>query len=307
MSVVVAENLSKWYGEVIGLNQFSVTIEEGITGLVGPNGAGKTTFIRIITGLIRQEKGQVSVLGEQPWNNPLVYKKVGYCPEHENIYTWMTGLDFLTVMMKMQGYGHDKSVKKAYDALERLGMNPYDMKRKIVGYSKGMRQKVKVAQSFIHDPDLLVLDEPLAGTDPVVRNAIIENIKAAADTGKNVIVSSHVLHDVERLTNQVVLINAGRVLATGNIRQIRRLIDQHPHTVQLLSPDARLLGKELIKQDIVVSIDIPDAQHLLIKTPSPERFYQILPKVIVDNDFTVDELFSPDDNLQAVFKYLVKK
>jgi ABC-2 type transport system ATP-binding protein len=307
MSVVFAEKLSKWYGEVIGLNQLSVSIGEGITGLVGPNGAGKTTLIRIITGLIRQEKGQISVLGEKPWNNPLVNKKVGYCPEHENMYSWMTGLDFLTIMSKMQGYGHEISEKNAYEALERLGMSNQDMKRKIAGYSKGMRQKVKVAQSFIHNPDLLVLDEPLAGTDPMVRKTIIENIRIVANEGKNIIVSSHVLHEVERLTNQVVLINAGRVLAIGNIHQIRRLIDQHPHTVQLTTPDARLLGKELIKLDMIVSIDILDNQHLLIKTPSPENFYQILPKVIVNNNIAVEELFSPDDNLQAVFKYLVKK
>ena len=307
MTIVVTENLSKWYREVIGLNQFTVNFNEGITGFVGPNGAGKTTFIRIITGLIRQDKGTVRVLGENPWNNPHVNAKIGYCPEHENMYAWLTGVEFLKVMAKLHGYRTNESIKRARDALERLGMNPRDMNRKISGYSKGMKQKVKVAQSFIHNPDLLVLDEPLAGTDPIGRKIIIENIKAVVEEGKNVIVSSHVLHEIERLTRKVVLINNGRVLATGTISQIRSLIDQHPHTVTLVTQNARQLGNELIQQEVVVSVDFPDEHQLIIKTQNPEKFYQYLPEIISSHNFTVNEVFSPDDNLQAVFKYLVKK
>lgn len=307
MNVVVAESLSKWYGEVMGLNQFTVDIEGGITGLVGPNGAGKTTFLRIITGLIHQDKGDVKVLGETPWNNPSLNKKIGYCPEHDMLYPWMTAKEFLITMMKMHGYEKSESEKMAYEVLKLVGMDSRDVERKVKGYSKGMRQKVKVAQSFIHNPEVLIMDEPLAGTDPLGRKTIIELIKKLADAKTHVIVSSHVLYEIERLTDQIVLINTGRALARGNIREIRGLIDQHPHTVSIATRNARELGKELMNEASVISVEISDEGHLSVKTHEPDVFYQRLPNIIVQNKFVVDEMFSPDDNLQAVFRYLVKK
>ncbi|MEA2053945.1 MAG: ABC transporter ATP-binding protein [Candidatus Thermoplasmatota archaeon] len=307
MSIISADSLSKWYGEVIGLNQFTVDINKGITGIVGPNGAGKTTLFRIVTGMIRQDKGTIEVLGEKPWNNPSLNAKIGYCPEHEMLYPWMSAKEFLTSMAKMHGYGHNESEKKAYKSLETVGLNSRDMERKIKGYSKGMRQKVKVAQSIIHDPELLILDEPLAGTDPVGRKTIIELIRELANGGIHAIVSSHVLYEIEKLTEQVVLINAGQTLATGNIHEIRKLIDRHPHMVNLTTDNARKLGKELMEEESVVSARIIDEQHLSIKTREPDAFYQLLPEIIVKGKHEVNEIFSPDDNLQAVFKYLVKK
>lgn len=307
MSIISADSLSKWYGEVIGLNQFTVDINEGITGIVGPNGAGKTTFIRIVTGMIRQSKGTIEVLGEEPWNNPSLNAKIGYCPEHEMLYPWMSAKDFLTTMAKMHGYSHSESERRAEEALKMVGFSGRDMKRKIKGYSKGMRQKVKVAQSILHDPELLILDEPLAGTDPMGRKTIIELIREMAKNGIHSIVSSHVLYEIEKLTEQVVLINDGQTLAVGNIHEIRRLIDKHPHTVNITTNNARKLGMELMKREDVVSVTIIDENHLSVKTREPDTFYKTLPEIIVKKKYGVNEIFSPDDNLQAVFKYLVKK
>ena len=307
MNIISASNLSKWYGEVIGLNQFTVDIGEGITGIVGPNGAGKTTFIRIITGMIRQNKGTVEVLGEKPWNNPSLNAKIGYCPEHEMLYPWMSAKEFLIAMAKMHGYSHSESERRAYESLEMVGLSKKDMERKIKGYSKGMKQKVKIAQSILHEPELLILDEPLAGTDPIGRKTIIELIREMAKNGIHSIVSSHVLYEIEKLTEQVVLINDGQTIAAGNIHEIRELIDKHPHTVNVTTSNARKLGMELMKKESVISVSIIDENHLSVKTHKPEVFYKTLPEIIVRKKYEVSEIYSPDDNLQAVFKYLVKK
>lgn len=307
MNIVTADNLSKWYGEVIALNQFTADIGSGITGLVGPNGAGKTTLFRILTGLIHEDKGGVTVLGEIPWNNPLLNARIGYCPEHEMIYPWMTAIEFLVSMMKMHGFKKDESNKRAREVLNIVGLNREDTQRKIKGYSKGMRQKVKVAQSFIHNPELLILDEPLAGTDPKGRRTLTELIKKMAAEGMHIIVSSHVLYEIEGLTDQVVLIDAGRALATGKIHEIRGLIDQHPHTVNITSNDARELGKTLMEEDIVMSVTMMDENHVAVKTREPDKFYQRMLDIVVNRGYEVYEMFSPDDNLEAVFRYLVKK
>lgn len=307
MNIISADNLSRWYGEVIGLNQFTVGIGGGITGLVGPNGAGKTTFIRIATGMIRQSKGSIEVLGENPWNNPSLNKRVGYCPEHEMLYPWMSAEEFLISMAKMHGYTRSESEKRAHESLELVGFSRKNAERKIKGYSKGMRQKVKVAQSILHEPELLILDEPLAGTDPMGRKTIIDLIRNMAKNGIHTIVSSHVLYEIERLTEQVVLINEGRTVAAGNIHEIRKLIDKHPHTVNITTNNARKLGMELMKKKSVISASIIDENHLSVKTHEPEIFYKMLPEIISRKSYEVSEVFSPDDNLQAVFRYLVKK
>jgi len=307
MNIISADNLSRWYGEVIGLNQFTVGIGGGITGLVGPNGAGKTTFIRIVTGMIRQSKGSIEVLGENPWNNPSLNKRVGYCPEHEMLYPWMSAKEFLISMAKMHGYTRSESEKRAHESLELVGFSKKNAERKIKGYSKGMRQKVKVAQSILHEPELLILDEPLAGTDPMGRKTIIDLIRNMAKNGIHTIVSSHVLYEIERLTEQVVLINEGRTVAAGNIHEIRKLIDKHPHTVNITTNNARKLGVELMKKKSVISASIIDENHLSVKTHEPETFYKMLPEIISGKSYEVSEVFSPDDNLQAVFRYLVKK
>jgi ABC-2 type transport system ATP-binding protein len=206
----------------------------------------------------------------------------------------------------MHGYTRDESERRAYASLEMVGLDQDVVDRKIQSYSKGMRQKVKVAQSIVHEPELLILDEPLAGTDPVGRKTLIGLINELAEQGIHSIVSSHVLYEIERLTNQVVLISAGQTLATGDFHEIRNLIDKHPHMVNITTSGARELGIALLELENVAAATVIDDQHLSVKTRAPDSFYDQLPKIIVDGGYEVREMFSPDDNLQAVFRYLVK-
>jgi ABC-2 type transport system ATP-binding protein len=228
--VVKAVGLTKWYGLVLGVNDVHLGIESGTTGLLGPNGAGKSTFLKLMTGQIRPSKGDVQIFGTSVWNNPKVMGRVGYSPEQDAFYRWMTGFEFVSTLLRVGGYSKVDAEDMAEDSLRVLGMTGA-MDRKIAGYSKGMRQRVKVAQAIAHYPDLLVLDEPLSGTDPVGRTRILKVIRRLENEGKDVILSSHVLHDVERTTRNIVLINRGKVIAEGDVHDIRGLIDQYPHMV----------------------------------------------------------------------------
>ena len=302
--VLEARNLSKWYGLVMGLNNVDLDMFPGVTGLLGPNGAGKSTFLKLMTGQIQPSKGSISLLGENTWNNPRLMNRVGYCPEADSFYTWMTGLDFVATLLGLSGYGKKDALDLAEDSLRSMELGKA-MDRKIAGYSKGMRQRVKIAQAIAHDPDLLILDEPLSGTDPVGRVRIINIIKHMEREGKDVIVSSHVLHDVERITHNIVLINRGRVLAQGDIHTIRSLIDQHPHIVKIRTNEVRRLAQLLTGHETIVSMEFQD-DLLVVKTSKPDIFYSDLPGILSDNRISYSELTSPDDNLDAVFNYLVE-
>jgi len=302
--ILWAMGLSKWYGMVMGLNNVSIEMYQGVTGLIGPNGAGKSTFIKLMTGQIRPSKGEVFVLEQKVWNNPQLFERIGYCPEQDSFYSWMTGLEFVSTLLRISGYEKKDAEYMAEESLRILDMSD-SMDRKISGYSKGMRQRVKVAQAIAHDPDLLILDEPLSGTDPVGRVRIMNVIKEMSRKGKNVIISSHVLHDVERLTRNVVLINKGWIIAQGDVHAIRGLIDSHPHIVRVKTREARKLARALSGNETIVSIEFePDG--LLVKTRKPDVFYAELPKILTENEIPFTELTSPDDNLDAVFKYLVE-
>ncbi len=218
-AILSSEHLSKWYGQVIGLNDVTVSVPPGITGLLGPNGAGKSTFMKLITGQLRPSKGGVTVLGEPIWRNPKLYFRVGFCPEQDAFYERMTGLEWVTALVRLNGY----SEKEAADAAEKA-MTTVDLmdaaNKKIGAYSKGMRQRVKLAQAIVHDPEMLILDEPLSGMDPLARRRTMKMIREWARQGKSVLVSSHILHEVESMTSNILLINNGRILAEGNVHQI---------------------------------------------------------------------------------------
>jgi ABC-2 type transport system ATP-binding protein len=303
-SVISAFRLSKWYGMVMGLNNVSLKMGQGVTGLLGPNGAGKSTFLKLMTGQMKASQGDLRVFGQPVWNNPELMGRLGYCPEQDAFYHWMSGLEFVSTLLQIGGLQKKDALDQAESALKVLDMGKA-MDRKISGYSKGMRQRVKIAQAIAHDPDLLILDEPLSGTDPVGRVKIIEVVKKMASEGKDIIVSSHVLHDVERITKQIVLINKGRVIAQGNIHDIRGLIDQHPHIVKIKTTEARRLAALLAENPTVVSMEISE-EGLTVKTNKPDLFYAQLPAVITENKLSFTELTSPDDNLDAVFRYLVE-
>lgn len=303
--VVVADHLSKWYGQVSGLNDISVTVPPGVTGLLGPNGAGKSTFMKLITGQLKPSKGSVQVLGQPIWGNPEVYRRIGFCPEQDSFYERMTGMEWVTSLVRLNGYDEKSSREAAERALTEVDLMEAANK-KIGAYSKGMRQRVKLAQAIVHNPELLILDEPLSGMDPLGRRRTMRMIREWARAGKSVLVSSHILHEVESMTSDILLINNGRILAEGNVHQIRALIDTHPHSVHIRAEDPRALAREFLTADDVISMRF-EPGAVVVETGKPDLFYARLTDLVAEGRFgAVEELTSPDDNLQAVFQYLVK-
>jgi ABC-2 type transport system ATP-binding protein len=303
--LVVAAHLSKWYGQVIGLNDVSVTVPPGITGLLGPNGAGKSTFMKLITGQLKPSQGSIAVLGEPIWRNPELYQRIGFCPEQDAFYDRMTGLEWVTALVRLNGVTDAEAAARAARAIEDVELTDAADK-KIGAYSKGMRQRIKMAQALAHDPELLILDEPLSGMDPIARRKTIRMIKDWGRAGKSVIVSSHILHEIESMTANILLINQGRILAEGNVHQIRDLIDEHPHTVHIKADQTRALAREFLGHDDVLSLKFEEGA-VVVQTGRPDAFYARLTDLAASGVLgAIHEVTSPDDNLQAVFQYLVK-
>jgi len=303
--LVVADHLSKWYGQVIGLNDVSVAIPPGITGLLGPNGAGKSTLLKLLTGQLKPSKGSITVLGEPVWGNPRLFFRIGFCPEQDAFYDRMTGLEWIAGLVRLNGLDEPASLSAARAALERVDLMDAANK-KIGGYSKGMRQRVKLAQALVHNPELLILDEPLSGMDPIARRRTIRLIKEWAREGRSILVSSHILHEIEAMTSSILLINNGRILAEGDVHQIRELIDEHPHTVHVRAARPRDLAREFLTRDDVLSLRL-EQEAIVVETARPDSFYRYLTELAADGRAgEITEVTSPDDNLQAVFKFLVK-
>ncbi len=305
-AVVEFDGVSKWYGNVIGLNKLTVRIAPGITGLLGPNGAGKSTMLQLATGQLRPSQGQVRVLGQPAWNNTGLMRHIGLCPEQDAFYEWMSGFDFVRTCARLSGLG-GAATAAAEKAVAQVGMTA-NMGRQIRGYSKGMRQRIKLAQALVHEPRVLFLDEPFTGADPVARRELTDVIRALGESGRSVVVSSHVLHEVEALTSNVVLVHNGRLVAEGQIPQIRDLIDRHPHRIVLVSDAYRALAAKVICWDDVEGVEIErDASAVLIETRTPDSFYARLPSLALDGETPIREVYSEDNDLEAVFKYLVSK
>ena len=304
-SVVAADHLSKWYGQVIGLNDVSVTVPPGITGLLGPNGAGKSTFMKLITGQLKPSQGAIRVLDEPIWGNPALYHRIGFCPEQDSFYERMTGAEWVTALVRLNGVGEQEAAAMAARAIAMVELTEAADK-KIGAYSKGMRQRIKMAQALVHDPSLLILDEPLSGMDPLARRRTIRMIKEWGRAGKSIIVSSHILHEIESMTPNILLINQGRILAEGNVHQIRDLIDEHPHTVHIKADQIRALAREFLAYDDVLSLRLEE-NAVVVQTGKPDAFYARLTEIAASGQHgAIHEVTSPDDNLQAVFQYLVK-
>ena len=304
--IVQADHLSKWYGQVSGLNDVTVSIPPGITGLLGPNGAGKSTFMKLMTGQLRPSQGVIRVLGTSLWDTPEAFARVGFCPEQDAFYDRMTGLEWVTALVTLNGYTDRDAEAAARHALEMVELTDAAGK-KIGAYSKGMRQRVKLAQALVHDPELLILDEPLTGMDPLQRRRTIRLVKDWAKRGRHVIVSSHILHEIEAMTSNILLITNGRILAEGNVHQIRELIDTHPHTVHVKAADPRAIAARVLHDDGVTRIAF-DEGTLTVETRQPDRFYQRLTDLAASGEAgAIAEVTSPDDNLQAVFSYLVRQ
>ena len=304
-AVIAADHVSKWYGQVIGLNDVTLEVSPGITGLLGPNGAGKSTFMKLITGQLKPSKGTVRVLGEPIWQNPALYHRLGFCPEQDAFYERMTGLEWVVALVRLNGVPEETAGDLARQAIQMVDLTEAADK-KIGAYSKGMRQRIKLAQALAHNPELLILDEPLAGMDPIARRKTIRLIKEWGRAGRSVIVSSHILHEIESMTANILLINQGRILAEGNVHQIRDLIDEHPHTVHVKADETRALARALLAEDHVLSLKF-ESDALVVQTGRPDAFYARLTAIAASGELgAIHEVTSPDDNLQAVFKYLVK-
>jgi ABC-2 type transport system ATP-binding protein len=305
--IVAFDGVSKWYGNVIGLNKLTLRIPAGVTGLLGPNGAGKSTLLQLATGQLSPSQGTVRVLGQPPWNNPALMRHVGLCPEQDAFWEWMTGFDFVRTCARLTGMGRRAADDAADKALATVGMTE-NMHRAIRGYSKGMRQRTKLAQALVHDPRVLFLDEPFTGTDPVGRHEMIEVIRDLGAAGRSVLVSSHVLHEVQALTPNIILLHRGRLVAEGHVRQIRDLIDRHPHRIVLVCDDYRALAAKVVGWDDVEGVKVLGGESaILVETRRPDTFYGRLPALAADGGAGIREVYSEDDNLEAVFKYLVSR
>jgi ABC-2 type transport system ATP-binding protein len=296
---------SRWYGPVIALNDVTVTIPPGVTGLLGPNGAGKSTFLRLAAGQLAPSQGEVRLLGVPAWGSPAVFHRVGFCPEADAFWEGLTGLELVMVLLRLTGFDESECRQRAETALNQVAL--LDAKnRKIGGYSKGMRQRVKLAQSIAHEPDVLLLDEPVSGMDPLNRRRVIDLVKRLGREGRTVVVSSHILHEVEAMTRRVLLIHNGRILAEGDVREIRDLMDEHPHTVALRARDPRGLGEAVVRLPHVLSLSFgSEGEWLTVQTAKPDEFYGALSGAAIEAG--VSEMYSPDEDLESVFKYLVAR
>ncbi len=304
--IIEAKKLSKWYGQVIGVNNLTFTIKPGVTGFLGPNGAGKTTLLRLLTGQLKPSKGTICINGEKIWNNHRIMKNIGYCPEQDAFWNYLTGWDFVFSTMRMHGFSTDEAKDRTKEVLDIVDMTEFESKR-IGGYSKGMRQRIKLAQAIGHDPEILFLDEPLNGMDPIGRKKIIDLVKELGTKSKIVVVSSHVLHEVEEMTDTILLINHGRLLAEGNIYEIRHLIDTHPLQVTIKCDNVNVLTAKLMEYEDVLSVQFDrELNQVTVETNQPDEFHLRIPKIAMENKIKIHSLWSPDENLEAVFDYLVR-
>ena len=306
-AVIETRNLSKWYGNVLGLSDVSLQIEPGITGLLGPNGAGKSTFMKLVTGQMKPNIGEVRIKGSRVRNNYALFAGLGFCPELDTFYEEITGWEFLTGLLKFHHYSPAEIRTRAERALEIVDLVK-DKDRLIRAYSRGMRQRLKFSQAIAHDPEIIILDEPLTGLDPLGKRKLIHLIKDYKAQGKVVIVSSHVLPEIEAMTSDIILIHQGKILAKGDIHYIRDLIESHPHIISVRCNKPRELALKLVNQDYILKVTFgPAADMVVVETHNRDKLFGLLPSLIIENNLDVEEITSPDDNLQAVFDYLVGK
>ncbi len=304
-AVLAARDLGRWYGPVVGLNDLTVDVGGGITGLLGPNGAGKSTLLKLVAGEIRPSRGSIEVLGHVPFANRAYFRELGFCPQQDALYADMTGIDFVTLLTRLHGFSRKDARARAERALERVHLSDA-IHRRIRGYSKGMRQRTKLAQAIAHDPRFLVVDEPLTGLDPVARGQILTLFRELSQGGVHILISSHVLHEVETLTQEVLLLHRGRLLAQGTVAEIRKLLNRHPRKVEIEARNARALARALIESRTVSAVRMTnDDRGLALETFDIDRFFEELPRIASAERAGIQRLETMDAGLEAVFDYLV--
>jgi ABC-2 type transport system ATP-binding protein len=301
---ITLDNVSRFYGEVLGVNRVTLSIPPGITSLVGPNGSGKTTLMNLMTGLVRPTYGEIRVLGIAPSEPQKLFRLVGYSTQFDSFPKGLTGFQFIQSFLRFFGYSSAASMELAGKAIEQVGLTEA-ADRKIAAYSKGMRQRIKLAQAIAHDPKVLVLDEPLNGLDPLVRAETIALFRRWANEGRHVIVSSHVLHEVDLISDRVILLTGGYVVAEGQIHGVRTEIQEHPMEILIRCDRPGALASKVFEQEHVVSAQIlPDGTGLLVQTHDADRFYRQLNHLALEN-IQIEGVAPADDNVNSVYQYLV--
>src|SRR2546426_7657817 len=302
---ITFENVSKFYGEILGVNRVNLAIPPGITSLVGPNGAGKTTLMNLMTGLLRPTRGRLSVLGIPTDQPEELFRKVGYCSQFDSFPRGLTGREFIKSFLMVSGFA-----KKAADELTTKALERVDLvaaaDRRIGAYSKGMRQRVRLAQSIAHQPSVLILDEPLNGLDPVVRAETIALFRQLAAEGLHLIISSHILHEVDMMSDRVILLNNGYVVAEGNVHGVRDEMEEYPMQILIRCDKPSKLAARVFDKDHVVEARIHDDRlGLFVKTRDADRFYLLLNRVVAEGEINIESIAPVDDDLSAVYQYLI--
>jgi ABC-2 type transport system ATP-binding protein len=301
---IVFHDVSKFYGEVLGVNRVKLEIAPGLTGLVGPNGSGKSTLMHLMTGLLRPSRGSISVLGIPPNKPEELFRLLGYCTQYDSFPNGSTGVSFVRNTLALHGYSRAEADEKAWAALERVGLTDA-AERRIAGYSKGMRQRIKLAHAHCHDPRVLVLDEPLNGLDPMGRAEMIDLFTEFAREGRHVIVSSHILHEVDLISDGVIMIHGGAIVAEGEIRAVRGEITSHPMQVLIRSDRPHAVASKVFGLDHVVEARVLDDSGLLVRTRNADDFFTQLNKIVLETGVVVETVAPADESVHAVYDYLI--
>jgi ABC-2 type transport system ATP-binding protein len=303
--LILFENVSKFYGDVLGVNRVSLQLNPGVTSLVGPNGAGKTTLMNLLTGLIWPTRGRIRVLGTSPADPEKFFRLVGYCTQFDSFARGVNGYEFIYDTLRLHGMNDADARRRTDDTLERVNMTEAS-RRKVAGYSKGMRQRIRLAQAIAHHPRVLVLDEPLNGLDPMARAECMALFQSLGREGMHVIISSHILHEVDRISDQVVFIQSGYVVAEGNVHGVRDEVTDQPVQILVRSPEPNRLASKLFTQDHVTEAKITeDRRGILIRTRDSARFYDLLNRMVVEEGFEVEAVAPADDDVNSVYQYLI--
>jgi len=304
-NLIVFDNVSKFYGEILGVNRVNLKISAGITSLVGPNGSGKTTLMNLMTGLLQPTRGKMSVLGISPNNPEQLFRKVGYCSQFDSFPRGATGRELIRSYLTVHGYSKTEANELTHKALERVNLLEA-ADRKVAGYSKGMRQKARLAQSIAHNPRVLVLDEPLNGLDPMARAEAINLFRSLAKEGLHLIISSHILHEVDMMSDSVILVSNGYVIAEGNIHGVREEIEERPAEIMIRCEFPTKLASKVFAMDSVVEARLhKDQKGLFVKTKDADKFYLMFNKLVIENDWGIESVAPADDDLNAVYQYLI--
>jgi ABC-2 type transport system ATP-binding protein len=303
--LIIFNDVSKFYGEILGVNRVNLQIAPGITSLVGPNGAGKSTLMNLMTGLLRPTKGTIKILGISVDDPERLFRKVGYCTQFDSFPRGVTGCELLVSFLLVAGFKRKQANELALQALERVNLVEA-ADRKVAGYSKGMRQRIRLAQAIAHEPVVLILDEPLNGLDPMVRSETIALFRKLAAEGLHLIISSHILHEVDMMSDRVVLLNNGYIVAQGNVHGVRDEMEEHPMQIFIRCDNPSKLAAFVFAQDHVVEARLnEDRGGVFIKTRDADRFYLLLNQAVANGEINIEAVAPVDDDLSAVYQYLI--